>query len=67
MRTGCQMPNDPSGERLEDWFEMKEKGDYTSVPKWVLDDVTTVNVNWTTWWKGYMYGGNGRYVQISES
>ncbi len=61
----CQMPNDPSGSRLEDWFEMKEKQDYSEVPEWVLRDVTTVEVNWTTLWEGYMYGGNGRYVKIT--
>ena len=59
LRTGCQMPADPSGSILRDWYDDR------SAPEWVLADVTTVNVNWTTWWKGYMYGGNGRYVQIS--
>ena len=59
LTTGCQMPADPSGSILRDWYDDR------SAPEWVLADVTTVNVNWTTWWKGYMYGGNGRYVQIS--
>lgn len=60
LRTGCQMPADPSGSILRDWYDGE-----VAAPEWVLAEVTTVNVNWTTWWKGYMYGGNGRYVQIS--
>ena len=66
----CLMPADPSGSILKTWYYNESN----ECPKWVHDDVLRIKINWaaTDWlppdlefgW-GYMYAGNGRYVNIS--
>ena len=72
LTTKCLMPADPSGEILKTWW----KNEFNECPAWVRSDVERIKINWaaTDWlpdelefgW-GYMYAGNGRYVNISSN
>ena len=66
----CLMPADPSGEILKTWWRKESE-----CPDWVYEDLERIKLNWAATdgvlppeWEfgwGYMYAGNGRYVNIS--